>query len=552
MDSLRLVLGDQLWLGNPALQRLDAARDRVLMIEAASEGRHVWSHKARITLFLSAMRHFADELRTLGMPLDYVPLDAAEPPDFAARLLARLRRDQPKRLVCCEPGEWRMLALLQDVCAQAQVPLELREDTHFLCSREEFAQWAKERPVSAWTSAGAQPASQDAPRARAAAGTDVRKDPGHAATPRRQLRMEFFYRMMRRKHGVLMDGAQPLGGQWNYDADNRAPYPRSGPGEIPAPARFEPDAITREVMALVERQFADHPAAADWQAHFGWPVTRVQALQALHRFVEARLAGFGRYQDAMWTGTPFGWHALLSSSLNLHLLYPAEVIRLCEEHASANGLELAGVEGFIRQVLGWREFMRGVYWLDMPQLADANHYGHRRALPRWYWSGDTQMACMRDTVGQTLRHGFAHHIQRLMVTGNFALLAEVEPKQVCDWYLAIYVDAVDWVELPNTIGMALNANNGRFTSKPYIASGQYIKRQSNYCAGCRYSPAERSGERACPVSALYWRFLDRHEAQLLANPRTTLMARNIGRLRAGERESLRRHSERLLERIDAV
>ncbi|MDE2047507.1 MAG: cryptochrome/photolyase family protein [Betaproteobacteria bacterium] len=545
MGDLRLILGDQLWLQNPALDGVDPAHDQVLMIEAASEGAAVWSHKARITLFLSAMRHFAHALRDAGLPLEYVVLDAAEPPDFAARLRERLMRLRPRRVVCCEPGEWRMLALLQSTCAEAGVPLELRADTHFACTRHEFAAWAKEAPVAPWHSLHA-PYDAPAPAPHAP-----------ASGPRRSLRMEYFYRHMRKKHDVLMQGDAPWGGQWNFDADNRRPYPKSGPGDIPAPARFAPDDITRDVMALVQRHFADHPASADWQAHFGWPVTRAQALQALQHFVQTRLMHFGPHQDAMWTDTPFGWHALLSPALNLHLIHPLEVVRAAQARlqaeAPADAAEaLASVEGFIRQVLGWREFMRGVYWLDMPQLAEANHYGHGRALPAWYWTGDTGMRCMRDSVGQTLRHGYAHHIQRLMVTGNFALLAEVLPQHACDWYLAVYVDAVDWVERPNTAGMALNANGGRFTSKPYIASGQYIARQSNYCAGCRYDPTVKTGHKACPVSTLYWRFLDKHEPQLLANPRTTLMARHIGRWTAAERSALRQAAGHLLDHLDAA
>ncbi len=325
-------------------------------------------------------------------------------------------------------------------------------DPHFLCTREAFARWAQGK---------------------------------------RELRMEFFYRWQRKQQRVLLDAAgEPEGGQWNFDADNRSGFPKAGPGEIEPPASFAPDAVTRDVIALVQRQFPQHPGALD---DFGWPVTRAQALQALHRFIDTRLAQFGRYQDAMWTGTPFGWHALLSTSLNLKLLDPREVVTAAEAAYRAGRVPLPSAEGFIRQVLGWREFIRGVYWHFMPQLAQDNHYGHRRALPRWYWTGDTQMACMRAVIGQTLQHGYAHHIQRLMVTGQFALLAQIAPQQVAAWYLAVYVDAVEWVELPNVAGMALHADGGRFTSKPYVASGQYIKRMSNYCAGCRYRPEERTG-----------------------------------------------------------
>jgi deoxyribodipyrimidine photolyase-related protein len=258
----------------------------------------------------------------------------------------------------------------------------------------------------------------------------------------------------------------------------------------------------------------------------------------------------------MWDHTPFGWHSLLSTSLNLHMLDPREVIAAAEEAYRRGQAPLAAVEGFIRQILGWREFIRGVYWLDMPGLACANHYGHRRALPGWFWTGDTRMACARDAIGQTLKYGYAHHIQRLMVTGLFALLAEIEPREVAAWYLAVYVDAVEWVELPNVAGMALFANGGGFTSKPYVASGAYIDRMSNHCGGCSYAPDRKTaasrGKPLCPYTVLYWNFLDRHEAELASNPRTTLMAKNVARLDGDERLRIRDAAARVLEQLDVL
>jgi len=364
--------------------------------------------------------------------------------------------------------------------------------------------------------------------------------------------MEHFYRLMRRRHQVLMAGDEPLGGQWNYDTDNRRAYPKSGPGGIPQPARFEPDAVTQDVIALVAQRFGQHPGSL---AHFAWPVTREQGLQALAHFIDERLIGFGPYQDAMWSETPFGWHSLLSVALNLHLIHPREVIDAVETAHRKRGpqaLPLASVEGFIRQVLGWREFVRGVYWATMPGLKVANHFAHTRALPQWYWTGATHMACMKDTIGQTLRHGYAHHIQRLMVTGQFALLAEVEPQQVADWYLAVYVDAIEWVELPNVAGMALFADGGRFTSKPYMASGQYISRMSNLCRGCRYRPEQHTGPQACPMTTLYWHFLDRHEPELAANPRTALMVRHLMRWSPEQRQALREQAAHTLAQLDTI
>ena len=506
---LALVLGDQLWLGNPALAGFDPAQDRVLMIEAASEATHVWSHQARIALFLSAMRHFHAELQARGWPCIYLAPGAPDLPDrFDQRLAGILAQVQPQELAVCEPGEWRMLALVQDTAAAAGVPLQVHADTHFLCSREEFARWA-----------------------------------GSA----RQLRMENFYRRMRRQHAVLMEGDAPAGGRWNFDADNRSGYPRQGPGFLPEPLRFAPDAITREVLAEVAQRFAAHPGQLD---SFAWPVTRAQALAALEDFISGRLAGFGPFQDAMWTGTPWGWHALLSTSLNLRLLDPREVIAAAAQAWRAGQLPLASAEGFIRQVLGWREFIRGVYWLEMPQLGAANHFGHERPLPTWYWSGDTRMNCLREVIGQTLAHGYAHHIQRLMVTGLFGLLAGLRPQEVCDWYLAVYVDAVEWAELPNTAGMALYADGGRFTSKPYLASGQYIRKMSNYCDGCAYRPELRTGEQACPFTTLFWHFLATHQRELLRNPRTAPMVRNLSRLDAAEQAAIGRRAAEVLSGIE--
>lgn len=509
LRHLVLVLGDQLWAGNPALDGFDPAQDAVLLIEAPGEATHVWSHKARIAVFLAAMRHFSHDLRARGWPVQHVALDDpahAERPGLLQRLAAVLAERRPRALHVCEPGEWRLADGLASTAREAGVPIQVWEDTHFLCSRGRFARWAKGR---------------------------------------KEWRLEFFYREMRREHRVLMDGSEPVGGQWNFDADNRKAYPKAGPGAIPEPARFEPDAIAREVLDLVQRRFPDHPGDLD---SFAWPVTPAHAREALQRFIDERLIGFGAYQDAMWSDTPFGWHSLLSVALNLHLIDPREVIAAAEAAWRERGAPLAAVEGFIRQILGWREFIRGVYWLDMPGLQSANHYGHQRPLPAWYWTGDTRMACLRDAIGQTLRHGYAHHIQRLMLTGQFALLAEVDPRAVADWYLAVYVDAIEWVELPNVAGMALFANGGRFTSKPYVASGAYIDRMSNHCRGCAYRPGERTGERACPFTTLYWNFLDRHEAELASSPRTALMVKNLQRLPAEERESVRQHAAYLLSR----
>jgi deoxyribodipyrimidine photolyase-related protein len=395
------------------------------------------------------------------------------------------------------PGDWRVLQALREAAAAAGLVLDVREDRHFFCSVREFAAHAKGR---------------------------------------KQLRLEFFYREQRKRHGVLLTPAgEPEGGEWNYDADNRKPFGPQGPGRVPPRAVFEPDATTREVIALVRERFAAHPGRLD---SFAWPVTREQALQSLDRFIAERLAGFGDVQDAMWPDEPWLWHSHLAAALNLKLLNPREVVAAAEAAYRAGRAPLAAVEGFIRQILGWREYVRGIYWTQMPGYLERNELGAHEPLPAWYWTGDTAMACLKDAIGQTLEHGYTHHIQRLMVTGLYALLLGVDPKALHAWYLAVYVDAVEWVELPNTLGMSQYADGGVMASKPYIATGQYIARMSPYCKRCRFDPTQRTGDRACPYTTLYWDFLMRHEQRLAANPRMALQVKNLARLGAPEREAV--------------
>ncbi len=506
LKKLVLILGDQLDENGAALRDFDFKVDEVLMIESIPEAQYVWSHKAKIALFLSAMRHFAVRLKELKYPLCYIQ---NSPLSIVETLKEKIVREQITHVICIEPGEYRLKLEIEGLAKDLSIYLEMREDDHFFCSHQEFNNWA----------AG-----------------------------KKEFRLEYFYRLMRKTHHILVDAdGNPAGGQWNFDQDNRKPYPKKGPGIIETPALFEPDAITQEVIEFVNRNYEKHPGALD---DFRWSVTRAQALEALDYFIEYRLRHFGIFQDAMWTDTPFGWHSILSSSLNLKLLNPREVIAAVLGASQKYALEISSVEGFIRQILGWREFVRGMYYLDMPKLAQDNFYEHHRALPNWYWTAKTQMSCMKDAIGQTLRYGYAHHIQRLMVTGNFALLAEILPSAVSDWYLAIYVDAIEWVELPNTAGMALFANGGRFTSKPYIASGAYIKRMSNYCESCKYKPDIRFGEMACPVTTLYWNFLIKHRTQFESNPRTRLMTANLKRISEADQTSIVAHAEYVLNHLN--
>ena len=510
---LVLILGDQLNRDASAWDGFDPAQDLVWMCEAHAEATHVPSSRQRTALFLSAMRHFAQQLRAEGVPLHYIE---QHPGGLDDALAATLREHAARRIVLTEPGEWRVRELLERTARDAGVAIEFREDRHFLCTRREFEAHAKGR---------------------------------------KQLRMEYFYREMRQHHGVLMEGDakdQPAGGQWNFDADNRESFGREGPGLVPPPLRFEPDALTKEVMALVNAQ---QPPAPGRLAQFGWPVTRDQALAALEDFIAHRLADFGRWQDAMWGGQPWLYHAMISSSLNLKLLNPREVVAAAEEAWRTGQVPLASAEGFIRQILGWREYVRGVYWLRMPGYLELNALDAREPLPAFYWTGQTDMRCLADAIGQTLEHGYAHHIQRLMVTGLYALLLGVAPREVHAWYLSVYVDAVEWVELPNTLGMSQHADAGPpqgptpppgpMASKPYIATGQYIARMSDHCRGCRFDPTKRTGDKACPFTTLYWDFLVRHQARLARNPLMALQVKNLLRVSPEEQAAVQQRAQAL-------
>ena len=505
VQRLTLVLGDQLSFGLPSLEALDPATDAVLLAEVAAETDYVPHHPQKIALIFSAMRHFAEALRQRGFRVHYVSL---EDPGNSGSLPGELQR-WSERLAArevhvTECGEWR----LEQALKSSGLPIHWHADTRFLCRRDEFAAWA----------AG-----------------------------KRQLRMEFFYRQMRQRSGLLMNGdGTPVGGAWNFDADNRQALPA---GFIaPSPRQFAHDAITREVLELVSRRFAHHYGSLE---AFDYPVTHAEAEALWQHFVEQALPAFGDYQDAMATGQPFLFHARISAALNIGLL---DLRRLCADVEAAywaGRVPLNAAEGFIRQLIGWREYVRGIYWLHMPEYATRNAFGNTRALPEFYWTGQTRMKCMSQAIGQTLEYAYAHHIQRLMVTGNFALLAGIAPQQVCDWYLAVYLDAFDWVELPNTLGMVMHADGGYLGSKPYCASGQYIKRMSDYCRGCAYKVTESTGEQACPFNALYWHFLMRHRDRLGGNQRLAMVYRNLDRQPEARQQALWQRGEALLARLDA-
>jgi deoxyribodipyrimidine photolyase-related protein len=505
VGTLRIVLGDQLSPKIAALRDLEPAQDVVLMAEVQAECTYVKHHAKKLVLVLSAMRHFARALRARGVCVDYVALDDPHnTQSLRGEFLRAIERHRPARVVATEAGEWRVAEDMRHW--QAMLPdgqvVEIRDDTRFFCRIQDFFAWA---------------------------------------SGRRSLRMEFFYREMRRRHGFLMEGNAPAGGQWNFDAENRKALPKTV--VVPAILEFAPDAITREVMALVGARFAGHLGSVEG---FAFPVTARQARQALEDFVANRLPDFGDWQDAMKTGAPVLFHALISPALNLGLLDPREVCAAAEAAWTQGHAKLNAVEGFIRQILGWREYVRGLYWLHMPEFGRKNALGATRKLPDFYWTGETRMNCLRQAVGDTIAKAYAHHIQRLMITGNFALLAGIDPDAVDAWYMAVYADAYEWVEMPNTRGMALYADGGIVGSKPYAASGAYINRMSDYCKDCAYDVKDAVGENACPFNFLYWDFFARHARMFDANARVAMPLRTLARMDAAKVGTMRRKAAEFL------
>jgi len=501
LRTLVIVLGDQLDLQASAFDDFDVSIDAVWMAEVDEESTHVWSSKQRIVLFLSAMRHFAQELRANGRQLYYRCIDdPANQGTLALELSSTLMSLQPQRVRVTAPGDWRVLQALKSVVQAAGLVLEVSEDRHFFSSVREFAEHTRAR---------------------------------------KSIRLEYFYRELRQRHGILMQKepseTKPIGDRWNFDVDNRVSFSVKGPGILPERSVFLPDDITTAVIRLVEQRFAKHPGSLTC---FAWPVSRTQALAALKKFIDQRLPLFGPFEDAMWPGEAWLYHSHLSAALNLKLLNPHEVVQAAEEAYYTGHAPLQSVEGFIRQILGWREYVRGIYWTHMPSYLERNALGASHHLPAFYWTGDTDMQCLREVITQTLDLGYAHHIQRLMVTGLFALLFGVHPHQIHAWYLAVYVDAVEWVELPNTLGMSQYGDGGLMASKPYVATGKYIQRMGGPCAKCRFDPAQRIGEKACPYTTLYWDFLMQHEIMLSKNIRMSMQLKNLARLSQDERRAI--------------
>lgn len=504
VNRLVLVLGDQLSEALSALREADKERDIVVMAEVVEETTYVTHHPKKIALVLAAMRQFATHLSRAGWDVRYAQLDDTENAgSIVGELLRRAEETGASEVLATEPGEWRLINKLK----HAPMKIHILPDDRFIASHQMFEDWAEGR---------------------------------------KQLRMEYFYREMRRKTGLLMEGDKPTGDKWNFDHDNRKPAPDDV--SFDGPLRFKPDETVQEVLALVQARFGDHFGTLD---PFWFATTRSQALEALEHFISNALAKFGDFQDAMLSENRFLYHAVISAYINIGLLDPLEVCEKVAEAYAQDDVPINAAEGFIRQIIGWREYMRGIYFLEGPEYPTRNALGHTRALPDLFWGGETDMRCLSKAVEQTQQEAYAHHIQRLMVTGNFALLAGIDPTAVHEWYLAVYMDAFEWVEAPNTVGMSQFADGGIIASKPYVSSGAYINRMSDYCKGCAYKVAQKTGEGACPFNLLYWHFLDRHRDRFKSNARMGNMYRTWDRMDGDKRETVLSEAQDFLDRLEA-
>jgi deoxyribodipyrimidine photolyase-related protein len=499
------ILGDQLVLHHPAFERVTRNTGTILMIESAAHARRVRYHKQKLVFLFSAMRHYAEELRALGWTVDY----HREQPDFETGLKAHLRQYRPARIWLMEPSEYGVAEALERLVKAYGLSIGILPTTMFISDRTEFATWAHGKKT---------------------------------------LVLEKFYRHMRQKTGLLMEpNGEPTGGRWNYDQENRQVPP---PGhQFPSLPRYAPDAITREVIDWVRRDFPDGYGIIE---PFYWATTRADAEDAYQNFIEHRLDLFGPYEDAMVRGQFALYHTLVSPYVNVGLLDPLEAARQAEQAYRSGKARLNSVEGVIRQFIGWREFIYQIYWLRMPEMAQANFFGDTRPLPHYYWDAETRMQCLRETILQLQQTGHTHHIQRLMVLGNFALLAGVLPQAVNEWFWLAYIDAYEWVTLPNVLGMSLYADGGFLATKPYVASAAYINRMSNYCQGCAYDPKQRHGERACPFNSLYWAFLDRHREKLSSNQRMRMVYAMWDKLEPKERAATLDWAATLLARLEEL
>jgi deoxyribodipyrimidine photolyase-related protein len=509
MTTLRLLLGDQL---NPRQSWFASTDDDVVyaLMEVRQETDYVLHHAQKVLAIFAAMRDFARHLESRGHRVHYLLIDD---PDNRQSIPANVDRlislHHVRRFEYQAPDEWRLDRQLKDYARGLSIPAQMVDSEHFLTARDEAAAFF---------------------------------------AARKRWQMEPFYRRMRVRHGVLMQpNGRPAGDRWNYDRENRKAW--NGQPVEPRDWRSAHDhrALWADIVAAGVKSFGEPRADT-----LPWPLNRDEALRQLDAFVAYALPHFGDYQDAMSVQATRLFHSMLSFALNVKMLSPREVIARAEAAWRDGHASLAAAEGFIRQILGWREYVRGVYWARMPQYAASNGFGHRRPLPDWFWTGETGMNCLRHAIRQSLEGAHAHHIQRLMLTGNFALLAGLDPEQVHRWYLGIYIDAFEWVELPNTLGMSQFADGGLLATKPYVSSAAYIHRMGDYCKACRYCHDERTGARACPFNALYWDFLARNRAMLGANPRLAVAYRQLDRTSESRQAALQIRAREVLADLDAL
>ena len=505
-----LILGDQLSEQIATLKVLDKDQDLILMAELVEEATYVQHHPQKIAFIFSAMRHFAKSLKAQGWKIRYQTFDRTQAAQgFIDFIQAQLEKNPADALIITESGEFRLQqAIATTWSKQLKIPVQILNDDRFFSSPQAFRNWASNTKT---------------------------------------LRMEFFYRKLRQQTGYLMNANEPIGGRWNYDTENRQAWNKNDP--IPSALQFDRDQIDLDVIELVKTEFKEHIGQIN---HFNWATTRQQALEALQYFIDYQLIHFGQYQDAMVSGKDYLFHSLLSPYLNCGLLSPKEVCDAAQQAYFDHHVPLNAAEGFIRQILGWREFIRGIYWLKMPTYPDLNELQADRNLPDYFWTAETKMLCLREALRNSLENAYAHHIQRLMVIGNFTLLNGISPKQVNDWYLSVYADAFEWVQLPNTHGMVLFADGGLVASKPYAASGNYIHRMSNYCQNCHYNVKTKTEQDSCPFNSLYWNFLAKHRVFFSSNHRMSMMYKQWDKLSQDDQNTILTHANDLQKRIEEL
>lgn len=508
--TLRLILGDQLNTQHSWFTSVDDTVTYVMM-EVRTETDYAVHHVQKVLGFFAAMREFSKSLEQQGHTVNYIRLnDEGNQQSFDKNLKQLIDQHRFTHFDYQLPDEYRVDECLKAFCQTLHITSSVCDSEHFYCERFELAEFFKGKKM---------------------------------------LLMESFYRSMRTKHSVLMEGGKPFSGQWNYDENNRKKLPKNHKPTPPLTFHTDVSELYSELKIAEIRTIG----TVD-EKNFLWPINRKESLQLLDFFVDECLQLFGTYQDAMMPNEWSLYHSRLSFSMNLKLISPKEVIDKAIDAWKNNPekIEFNQLEGFVRQIIGWREYMRGIYWKEMPSYSDLNYFNHQQKLPSWYWTGKTKMACMRDTIDQSLNYAYAHHIQRLMITGNFALLAGVHPDEVDAWYLGIYIDAIEWVEITNTRGMSQFADGGIVGTKPYVSSATYIDKMSHYCGSCYYSKSIKVGERACPFNSLYWNFYDQHEDKLSKNPRIGMMYNVWRKMKPEDKAALLEQAQYYLEHIDEL